>query len=61
MFITYKRVSIQQGVPRGLVGPLAGCGVPPLLFLLPPPEVAQEKKGLNIYKKSSSIVSSKPV
>src|SRR6266446_6529534 len=42
-------VTIQQGVPRGLQGPLAGCGVPPPFSLTPPPEAAQEKGDLNSY------------
>gem|GEM_PF-6979893 len=43
-------VPIQQGVPRGLAGPLAGCGVPPPFSLTPPPEAAQEKGDLNSYR-----------
>src|SRR6266566_2341769 len=42
-------VTIQQGVPRGLQGPLAGCGVSPPFSLTPPPEAAQEKGDLNSY------------
>jgi len=41
---------MQQGVPRGLAGPLAGYGVPPPFSLSPPPEAAQEKGDLNSYK-----------
>ncbi len=42
-------VTIQQGVPRGLAGPLAGCGGPPPFSLTPPPEAAQEKGDQNSY------------
>jgi len=42
-------VTIQQGVPRGLQGPLAGCGVSPPSSLTPPPEAVQEKGDLNSY------------
>ena len=38
-----RQVTIQQGVPRGLAGPLAGCGGTPPFSLTPPPEAAQEK------------------
>jgi NADH:ubiquinone reductase (H+-translocating) len=44
-----RLVTIQQGIPRGLQGPLAGCGVPPPFSLIPPPEAAQEKGDLNSY------------
>ncbi len=40
--ITYY-VTIQQGVPMGLQGPLAGYGVSP------PPQAAQEQGKLNSY------------
>ena len=42
-------VTIQQGVPRGLQGPLAGCGVSPPFSLTPPPEAVQEKGDLHSY------------
>ena len=46
-----KMVTIQQGVPRGLAGPLAGCGVSPPFSLTPPPEAVQEKGDLHSYEK----------
>jgi len=42
-------VTIQQGVPRGLAGPLAGRGVSPPFTSTPPPEAAQEKGDLNSH------------
>ena len=49
-------VTIQQGLSRGLAGPLAGCGARkpggfqgPPFSLTPPPEAAQEKGDLNSY------------
>jgi len=49
------KVTIQQGVPRGLAGPLAGCGVSPPYSLTPPPDAAQEKGDLNSYKEKSTL------
>src|SRR6266480_7260996 len=48
--IMYSFVTIQQGVPRGLQGPLAGCGVSPPFSLTLPPEAVQEKRNLHSYK-----------
>ena len=48
--ITRQGVTIQQGVPRGLAGPLAGCGVSPPFSLTPPPQAVQEKGDLKSYK-----------
>ncbi len=42
-------VTLEQGVARGLQGPLAGCGVSPLLSLIPPPKAAQNKRDLKSY------------
>jgi hypothetical protein len=42
-----KPVTIQQGVPRGLAGPLAGCGLSPPASLTLPPQAAQEQRNLN--------------
>jgi len=53
-----RQVTSQQGVPRGLAGPLVGCGVPPPFSLTPPPEAAQEKGDLHSYednRKADSI------
>jgi hypothetical protein len=47
---TQGLVTLEQGVARGLAGPLAGCGVSPLLSLIPPPKAAQKKTDLNSYK-----------
>ncbi len=43
-------VTLEQGVARSLAGPLVGCGVSPLLSLIPPPKAAQKKRGLKSYR-----------
>src|SRR6266496_2008393 len=48
--IMYSFVTIQQGVPRGLAGPLAGCGVSPPSSPTLPPEAVPEQRNLNSYK-----------
>jgi hypothetical protein len=48
-------MTIEQGVPRGLQGPLAGCGVSPPSPPTLPPEAAREKKDLNNYTSFLSI------
>jgi len=44
-----EKVTTQQGVPRGLLGPLAGRGVSPHFLLNPPPKAAQAKRNLSSY------------
>ncbi len=49
LLIPFSIVTIQQGVPRGLQGPLAGYGVSPSSSPTLPPEAVQEKRNLKSY------------
>ncbi len=47
MIANYKKpITLQQGIPRALQGPLAGCGVSPLTFPNPAAEGGARERGL---------------